>query len=236
MTLDDGHGEWESGLDILFRPIDAPEPEPGTECAAQDDGDRVDWGDDVPTGQWTLAGLEPGLDGCTELALAVPGGESVVMRWYVCTPPLDLPFATGDVVSIEHVEGWPSVVTVRALDAATQLPAEPVRELIASRGSSAPAIGTLETSFVPSYGCDWTVDDCGTVAMAGVLVVGGPGWPSAQLQAGASAKLDHTGGDRIEIALAHGQDRRVVDTSCAMGPMTLGTDLEIAATRVGAAE
>jgi len=78
--------------------------------------------------------------------------------------------------------------------------------------------------------------DCGTVARAGTLVLGGPGWSNAELGAGERVALVHTDGSIAEVAFAHGQDRRVLEPECAMGPDFLGFDVEVAATYVGAAQ
>jgi len=232
----DREGRLEAGLPILFDPA-GPGPTPTPECAAQDDGARLDWSPEVPIGAWTLAEIQPGLDGCTELGLAGAGDEVATSRWYVCTPDLELPFAAGDRIAIEPVYGIDTEgVRVIVLDALSDVPAEPGRQLVVARGASAPEFVDVTRTFVPAYDCGWVVDDCGTVARAGTLVLGGPGWSNAELGAGERVALVHTDGSIAEVAFAHGQDRRVLEPECAMGPDFLGFDVEVAATYVGAAQ
>ena len=69
-----------------------------------------------------------------------------------------------------------------------------------------------------------------------MLVLGGPGWPKAQIGTGESIVLEHVNGALVRLALAHGQERELVDPSCALGPAAIGADVEIAATYVGAAQ
>jgi hypothetical protein len=231
----DGEGEFEAGMEILFELDDDEGPEGGV-CRVQDDGERNAWGDEVPYGAWTLTAVEDGLDGCIGLGLADIGSDVERTRWYVCTPGLDAPFAVGDAVEIGLLAEWMlEGVSIRAVDVETLAPAEPARELLVSRGNVPATIADVDSTFVPVFDCDFTVDGCGTVARSGVLVVGGPGWPSAEVEVGGTAVLEHTDGAVVRIALAHGQDRRVVVDECALGPIGLGHDVEIAATYVGAA-
>lgn len=236
MTDGDDGGAYEAGLDILFAPV-ADEGPNGGACGAQDDGERTEWGGVIPHGHWSIAAIEPGLDGCTGFGLADVGSGVESLRWYVCTPQLELPFAVGDAIAVDpfadvSIEG----MTIRAIDPQTYTPTVPVRELVVSRGSEPASIVDLDTTFVPTFDCQQTVDECGTVARPGKLVVGGPGWPSAEIAVSDRVAIEQTGGARIEIAMAHGQDRDVVNTACALGPAGLGPDVEIAATYVGAAE
>ncbi len=232
---DDDRGVFDAEMDIVFELEDAPSGEGA--CAVQDDGDRNEWSGDVPLGAWWIAALEDGLDGCTAFGLAASHDSTESVRWYLCTPELELPFAVGDAVAITNlydlgVEG----VRVSAIDFATNDPVFPARELVVSRGSQPASIADLSTSFVAEFDCPFTVDSCGTVARAGMLVVGGSGWPSREIAAGETALLEHDNGAVIRIALAHGQDREVVDDECALGPAGAGTDVEIAASYIGAAD
>jgi hypothetical protein len=232
---EDDRGLFEAEMEILFELEDSSDGE-GT-CAVQDDGDRNEWSAEVPVGSWSIAALDAGLDGCTAFGLAASHDTTESVRWYLCTPALELPFAVGDAIDIEVLSGIGlDGVRVRAIDLATHDAAFPARELVVSRGSEVAAIADLSTSFVAEFDCPFTVDACGTVARAGVLVVGGSGWPSAEIAAGETAVLEHGSGAVVRIALAHGQDREVVDDECALGPAGPGVDVEIAASYVGAAD
>lgn len=233
---DDDRGVFEAGMEILFEIDDDTSVGEGA-CAVQDDGDRNEWSSEVPTGTWSIAALEDGLDGCTAFGLAASHDSEETMRWYLCTPELEVPFAVGDAIDIATIAGvGVEGVRVRAIDLATGDPTFPARELVVSRGSEVATIADLSTSFVAEFDCPFTVDGCGTVARAGVLVVGGSGWPSREIAAGESAVLEHADGAVIHIALAHGQDRDVVDDECALGPAGPGIDVEIAASWIGAAD
>jgi hypothetical protein len=190
----------------------------------------------VPYGTWSLVAIEAGLDGCTGLALAAPGTDIESMRFYVCTPELELPFAVGDAIAIELPPDAVEGLAIRAVEIDTGTPLVPVRELVVSRGTTPARVADLDSTFVAKFDCPLTVDACGTVAQAGVLVLGGPGWPTAEIGAGETVVLEHVNGAVVHMALAHGQDRSVVADACALGPASLGLDVEIAATHVGAAQ
>jgi hypothetical protein len=232
----DDEGVIEAGLDILFRLEDAHAPVEGV-CAVQEDGDRNAWSDDVPYGAWSLTAIEPGLDGCTGFGLAQPGDELESKRWFLCTPELELPFAVGDAIEIDPLPEYElQGMRIRAVQIDTLTPVEPAREVVVSRGAAPTRIADLEATFSAKSDCQFTVDECGTVARGGVLVLGGPGWPTAQLGTGESIVLEHVNGAVVRLALAHGQERNLVDPSCALGPAAIGADVEIAATYVGTAQ
>jgi len=158
------------------------------------------------------------------------------MRFYVCTPELEMPFAVGTAIAIEPLPDWTlEGMLVRAVEVDTLAPLEPARELVVSRGTLPATVADLDSTFLPKFDCPLTVDECGTVAQAGVLVLGGPGWPTAEIGAGETIVLEHVNGAVVRIAMAHGQERDVIDSACALGPAVLGADVEMAATYVGAA-
>ena len=220
LTLDvDDRGHWETDAPVLFTRGEAREPV--GECAAQDDADRVDWGDAVDSGGFRIAALTAGVDGCTAIDLAAADGGT--RRMYLCAPALPLPFAVGDDVTVRMEYG------VQSESVVIETTATPTRRLMVSRGASAPVVGGLQIAVVPLYGCELSVDDCGTVAQAASVALGGGSFPAATATTGGGpVVLDGEDGTRITVAVAHAQTRVVIDTDCAAGPQTLGDDLELA--------
>jgi len=222
LALDgDGDGEYLGDDEILHTRGEVSEP--GGECAVQDDADRVDWGDTSPQGQFRVAALTPGVDGCTAIDLADAEAQDS-RRLYLCMPELALPFDVDDdvVVRTEYGVQSESIVIATATS--------PERRLVVSRGASAPVLGGLQVSLVPLFGCELAVDACGTAAQAANVTFGGGSFPTATLGVGdAPAVLEGETGTRITVAVAHAQVRSLVDTDCAAGPEGLGDDLELAA-------
>ncbi len=222
LVLDeDGDGEYAGDDAVLFTRGEAVEL--GGECAVQDDADRVDWGDTVPQGQFRIAALVPGVDGCTAIDLADVEDEGS-RRMYLCMPALLLPFGVDDdvVVRIEYGVQSESIVIATA--------SVPEQRLVVSRGASAPVLDGLQVAVVPLHGCELAVDDCGTAARAANVTLGGGSFPTATIGVGdAPAVLEGETGTRITVAVAHAQVRALVDTECAAGPEGLGDDLELAA-------
>lgn len=220
LTLDvDDRGHWETDAPVVFTRGETSEPV--GECAAQDDADRVDWADAVGAGGFRIAALTAGVDGCTAIDLAATDGGT--RRMYLCAPALPLPFAVGDDVTVRMEYG------VQSESVVVETAATPTRRLVVSRGASAPVVGGLQIAVVPLYGCELSVDDCGTVARAAGVSLGGGSFPAATAATGGEpVVLDAEDGTRITVAVAHAQARMVLDTDCAAGPQTLGDDLELA--------
>jgi hypothetical protein len=219
LTLDvDDRGHWDTDAPVVFTRGETSEPV--GECAAQDDADRVDWGDAVTSGAFRVAALTAGVDGCTAIDLAADAGTR---RMYLCAPAIPLPFAVGDDVNVRMEYG------VQSESVVVETTATPMRRLIVSRGASAPVVGGLQIALAPLYDCALSVDDCGTVAQAASVVLGGGSFPAATATTGGDpVVLDGEDGTRITVAVAHAQQRVVIDSECAAGPQTLGDDLELA--------
>jgi hypothetical protein len=219
LTLDvDDRGHWDTDAPVVFTRGETSEPV--GECAAQDDADRVDWGDAVTSGAFRIAALTAGVDGCTAIDLAADAGTR---RMYLCAPAIPLPFAVGDDVNVRMEYG------VQSESVVVETTATPMRRLIVSRGASAPVVGGLQIALAPLYDCALSVDDCGTVAQAASVVLGGGSLPAATATTGGDpVVLDGEDGTRITVAVAHAQQRVVIDSECAAGPQTLGDDLELA--------
>ncbi|MBC8069515.1 MAG: hypothetical protein IAG13_14355, partial [Deltaproteobacteria bacterium] len=229
----DGRGRYEASEELVFAPGEAREPT-GV-CAMQDDAERVDWGDHVPVGNLRVQAVVPGVDGCTAIDLVAITGDHGE-RMYLCTPPLELPFAVGDAVQVrrEYASSSESVVITQLGD--DLQPAQPLAELWVSRGAEAPALPGLELSVVPVYGCEWASDPCGAAVRGVSVVLGGPGYDAAQLSIGVATTSGSSEGDTWTVTLAHGQERAVLDDECSVGPDGLGYDIEMVAVHHGAQE
>jgi hypothetical protein len=227
---EDGNGRFLGGEGLVFAPVAEP-PLTGT-CAPQPDGERLAWSEPVPVGEWTVAAMELGFDGCWSIDLSGAGSE----RWYVCAPIDELPFATDDTVRIEPRldgaagDGFAGVLVERI--GVSELEAtEVTAQLYLTRGAVVPAMGDLQFAAVPEFECGFVTEtSCGTAARASSLTVGGPGWSAGTLRPGEGAvHLQHSGGSTADVWLTHAQDRIVLDPECAQGPDTLGSDVEVVA-------
>jgi hypothetical protein len=116
-----------------------------------------------------------------------------------------------------------------ALDGLTiDVASTPARSLSLARGGAVPTVPGLVLDARTLAGCGLEVDACGTAATAAEVLVGtGTAGPRSIL-AGQTATLDLDGGSTATIAVAHAQQRSVVDIECASGPQQLGFDLEVA--------
>lgn len=221
-TNDDGH--FESTDDLIFAASEAGE-QTGA-CAAQDDSLRIDWGDDAPIGDFVVAAVTPGVDGCTAVDLAIAEEPEVASeRMYLCTPELTLPFVAGDAIAIRGTYG----IDVGAFDGLTiEVASTPARSLTLGRGMTPPSVPGLLFEMQALAGCGYAVDACGTAGQAAELRVGdGLGAP-VNVGVGTPATVDLDDGSRATIAVAHAQHRAVVDSECAAGPIDLGFDVEVA--------
>lgn len=197
--------------------------EPTGDCAAQDDAYRVDWDDSLPQGIHRIVSMSYGVDGCTAIELSYPQDESgTTRRTYICTPPLDLPFAEGDEITIGMEYGVESESVVVEAQS-------PTRRLVVSRGGSTPVVSGLQIAVAPLYGCELSVDACGTVAQASAVTLGGGNYPTAQVMFGAApVVLEGDDGVTITASVAHAQHRVALDSECAAGRDGLGDDIELA--------
>lgn len=203
------------------------------ECAPQLDGGRLAWSEPVPWGRARITDLVMGPDGCWALHLQ-PAEELPATQWFLCIPEPTMVLRVGDEIEIALPEADAAVagsfdaVAIDVIDPSS--PAE--RGLVASMGGGAPRIADVELALVPDYGCDPEVQPaCGTVARPAHVSATAPGLGSVSLTAdGTPAALEGTG-VRVELALMHAEERFALDPACALGPDTLGTDLEIVIAR-----
>lgn len=232
---EEGGGHYVGGDDFVFAPVAEP-PQDGV-CSPQSDGDRLDWSEPVPAGQWEISGLERGFDGCWAFDLASLGAlNQTTNRWYMCAPVDELPFAIGDAVKISpRFDGsstensdFSGVVIERFTPA--DLEEEVVgTQLQATRGAIVPQIQGMLFAQVPDFECGFSAEPvCGTAARSASLTVGSGGWDAATLRPGdPGAHLRHEDGSTADVWLTHAQDRIALDPECAAGPDTLGVDLEV---------
>lgn len=236
LSLDvDDRGHYEARDEVLFLRSNEVS-EPTGECAAPDDADRVDWGDDTIGGNFRVAAVTPGVDGCTAIDLEDLATEQD-RRLYLCMPTaLAFPFVADDRIAIRNDYGIDNTALVFDLLGEDLASAVPSRALWVSHGRSLPQLGALQLAAVPVYGCELSVDACGAVGRAVSLSAGGGAYTSTQVHLGAApTTLEGSDGSHATIALAHAQDRVAIATGCASGPDLLGYDLELAVLLEGAA-
>lgn len=220
----DDEGHFEGDPTLMFEPGEGSEPTGA--CRVQDDADRIDWGDDAPIGDYLVVAALPGVDGCTAVDLATAAApDAASERLYLCTPEITLPFAVGDMVTVRGAYGLGyGPFEGIAIDVATT----PARTLMLGRGMTPPSIPGLVIDAQPIAGCTDAVDVCGTVAKAAEIRVSDGLATPVSVSVGAPVVLDLDDGSRATIAVAHAQQRFVIDSECAAGPLDVGFDLEVA--------
>lgn len=232
---DDGDGSWEAGREIAF---EIPEfvPRPEGVCAPQSDNSRVLWSE-MPVGTWFLGAVDEGLDGCYDLELRTGfeqdnggGGRD----WYLCLPSGSFPFREGERVSVGHASG--GGVIVERLDPLVDVSSAESLQLLIRRGDDDLRLFELDAGFIPAFDCGLSVaENCGSVTRAGTVTVSGAGFPPSEARpsTGAPATLQGDDGTRIDIYVAHAEERFAIDPTCVEGPDTLGLDVELVAVRRG---
>lgn len=232
---EEGDGSWESGGDIAY---EIPEfvPRPEGVCAPQSDTDRVLWSD-MPVGNWFLGSVGEGLDGCYDLELRT-GFEQELgdggREWYLCVPQGAFPFQEGERISVGDASG--GGVVVERLDPLVDVPSLESLQLLIRRGDDDQRLFELAAGFIPAFDCGLSVsENCGSVTRAGTVSLSGSGFPTREVRPseGAPATLQGADGTRIDVYVAHAEERFALDPTCAEGPDTLGLDTELVAVRRG---
>jgi len=184
--------------------------------------------------------VDRGADGCFALDLVIRNPLDEVLddaRWYVCVPMSTLGLAPGRRVRVETLGGTElstGGVMLRTADGTEEHPVpegEPaVVELQAYRGSLFPIFHGLQVAAVPSFDCAYGVaETCGTVTRATSVTAGGGDFDVVEMQYGDRTTLTGANEAELTVALAHAEERIVLDPDCAEGPDALGLDLEVAA-------
>jgi len=209
-----------TGADAISYAIETAEPT----CEGQLDGDRLAWGEPVPTGHWTLVDIVAGFDGCLELTLSNGGGEDVT--WFACIPEETMTLMPGDEVELDLADAGPGFSLV-ALQP-NGIPEEPERSVRAGAWIDTPEVAGFDVAVVPDFDCAAEVQPaCGTVASPVHVSVDAADFGSAQLRPDGTITTLESEVGSAHLALMHSQDRNAVDPSCALGPDSAAYDIEL---------
>lgn len=214
-------------LNLVFAPEDLAR---GVEqCAPTGDGQRMEWGDPLPTGG-QLMRADWGPDGCGSIVFA-QDGETLGEPWYLCVTEAAWQFEVGEMVAVTPLfsSGGESV-ELSSVDGTGVLR----RRLQAFRSSEAPSVEGLEMAYEVDEVCGYDVDtQCGTVSRTGRVLLSMSDGARVPLEAGevldglvVGAQALRT---RIEVLTA--QERVALDPECALGPDVLGPDLALVVTQ-----
>jgi hypothetical protein len=218
----DGGMMWPGGVPILHDVVTST-----AECAPQPDAARLSWSEPVPWGRARLEALSAGADGCWALHLQASGAGTDL--WFLCVPEATMVLQPGDELDIAPPEADVPLagVAITVLDE-TGAVLEPARRITVSAGEGVPRFSGLELAFVPDYDCDPEVQPvCGTVARPGHVSISAAGMGAVSLSPDGAAAVLESESRRFDLALMHAQERFAIDPGCALGPDTLGTDLEL---------
>jgi hypothetical protein len=206
----------DTSTELAFVPT-AGDAEIGESCELVDPGARLDWVD-IPNGDYEVASVDFGVDGCLRLGVVVGNGSH---EGYICMPHEAFPFRGGDFVSIS---GNGSRLTVSDQDESV----EATRYLRLDRGEEAPSSNFFEMAAREKTSCAFSVDlDCVDVARPAELLIVGE-VDSATLQAGAgSSELELPDGRTAQMELTYGASRVALDAECAAGGNGLGADIDL---------
>lgn len=228
-------GTYEAVGDDVLHVVPAAAPPVDGSCGPQSDAGRLEWSDwsDSPSGEWELLAVDRGADGCFALELGTRDGDERIdheTRWYLCAPLLELELEPGRLLGLEPIgagvagEGG---FVLRTIDARPDLPRV---ELQAFRGTVFPQFHGLQVAAVPEFDCGYVVGpECGTVTRATSVTVGGGSFGVFDLGPGERETVTDAEGAQLTAALAHAEERAVLDPECAEGPDVLGLDLEVVA-------
>ena len=218
----------EGDANLVFAPDDLAR---GVEqCAPTGDGQRMEWGDPLPTGG-RLMSADWGPDGCGSIVFS-DDGETLGAPWYFCVPEAAWRFEVGEMITVSPLFGSGSEsVQLSSLDEAGALRGR----LQAFRSSETPSVDGLALAYEADEVCGYDVDtQCGTVSRTGRVVLSTIDGAQAPLEAGDVLDGLVVGADelrtRVEVLTA--QERVALDPECALGPDVLGPDLALVVTQI----
>lgn len=205
----------DTGPELAFVPL-AGQVLPSAGCELADEGARLDWVG-IPYGNFDVAAVDFGVDGCLRLALQ----GTTLFEGYICMPYEAFPFRSGDAISIS-VSDTLLAISDEGVDEFE------VRELRLDKGKSDIGSEDFEMAARELNACEFSVDlDCVDVARRAELLVVGEA-DSATLQPGAAPTiLEMPEGRSAEMQLIYGASRAALDGECAAGSNELGADLDL---------
>lgn len=190
----------------------------------QSDAARVAWSDPPANGEYKIAELDEGDDGCVGITFDLAGEP----RWYLCLPPGSFPFQAGETVEIEEsgVDGDLVTLARRQGDAPDPVPE---LKLAIYRGADLPNLSDTVLAAKPIFDAAIAPDPvCGTVAQPQEISASFADQGTQAALAGESLTFDD-GTNTLVLHVAHAERRVILDAECAEGPDELGDDLEIVA-------
>lgn len=230
---EDGVGSYETPDDLVFRIEPLTTPQPGV-CTPSAESTRLAWGN-VPVGEWVLANIDEGVDGCVQLELRTGFEDQLDVDgkpWELCLPHGAFPFAQDDLIDIQDASSGAEAEAV-SLTRNDPETGEPDTTLTAVRSNGMSTVYGMQALVDPEAECEPIPEEaCGTVRRAVSVSMVGGGFESVAVQQGAEAPattLSET--ETLELHLVHASQRLVADTACESGPLELGTDLELVAIR-----
>lgn len=231
---DDGNGSYETQEDILFPVTDLPR-EPEGLCAPTDPGMQLAWSD-VPSGDWRLANIDEGLDGCVFMELqtgleAELEGEG--RPFTVCLPAGAFPFADGDSIELREtsLSNGGTLLQLWGLNPQTSAYDEGSTVLALHRGGRIDDVFGMAAFATADPDCAPRAEEtCGTVLQSASVSLNGGGYEGVSLRRSSTPTMARGDGQTIELYLVHAAVQHLVDTECE-GTGTLGPDLEIVAVR-----
>ena len=232
---DDGNGSYDTAEDILFPIVDAPADLEGI-CAPTDPGVRLAWSD-APSGDWRLANIDEGLDGCVSMSLQT-GLEAELEAegrpFTVCVPSGAFPFENGDAVELREVslnaggillQLWGLNPSTNAYDGGSTV-------LALHRGGRLEDVFgmTAFTSVDPDC-APHAEESCGTVMQTASVSLNGGGYEGVTLRRSGAPTIARGDGQTTELYLVHAAQQYLVDSECEDGGWSLGPDMELVAIR-----
>lgn len=208
IQLPQGTADWSQHAALLAAPPRVREPvEP--HCQTVPEGFGVEWST-VPVGRRLIGDVQTAPDGCTAFDFEPRDERTPPVRWFVCTPHADLPFAQGDEVELAVVSSGLST-TIQGVEVSG-----PGGRMVLSRGATLPAdIGLASLQPVDS-GCGISFG-CGASAPVALQV-------ARPEEAPLTVTLNEpVAVGRGELTVARAERRHVADRRCESAAASVNT-------------